>query len=314
MEEWAARALDAADYFFAWRVAPTVICGRNQDIAAEVDLDYCRREGIAVVRRRSGGGAVYADMNNWMFSYITPSEEVQTTFARYTTMVAGMLRGLGVAAQANGRNDIVVEGRKISGNAFYHLPGRSIAHGTMLHSIDSERLAHALTPSRAKLAGKGVRSVPMRVTSLTEQGLAMSVEDFGEYAVGQLTESTYTLTAADISAIEEIEQKYYRPEWLKTQAPSVSPDIHTTTERFEGVGEISARYRLDDRGAIAAFELSGDFFVLGDVGHLICRPLTGLSASDRSAGRLPEGVDASRAIAGMKNEHLISLIQKLRMQ
>ena len=75
-EEWAARVLPPDDYFFAWRVAPTVICGRNQDMAAEVDLDYCRTHGIDVVRRRSGGGCVYADRNNWMFSYITPSDEV----------------------------------------------------------------------------------------------------------------------------------------------------------------------------------------------------------------------------------------------
>ncbi len=122
MEEWAARTLPVGRYFFCWRVESTVICGRNQDIAAEVNLDYCRNNGIPVVRRRSGGGAVFADMQNYMFSYIAPGDAIQSTFSAYTTMIADMLCRLGIDAQANGRNDIVAGGRKISGNAFYHLP------------------------------------------------------------------------------------------------------------------------------------------------------------------------------------------------
>ena len=133
MEEWIARNLPPDDYFFAWRVNPTVICGRNQDIEKEVNLEYCRKNGISVVRRRSGGGCVYADMNNWMFSYITPSSEVSSTFARYTSMVADMLNSLGLETSATGRNDILVNKKKIAGNAFYHMADRAIVHGTMLY-------------------------------------------------------------------------------------------------------------------------------------------------------------------------------------
>lgn len=152
MEEWIARHLSPDDYFFIWRVKPTVICGRNQDIEKEVNLPYCRTHGIDVVRRRSGGGCVYADMNNWMFSFITPDEVVSTTFGRYTTLIAGMLRSLGFDASATGRNDIYIYNRKVSGNAFYHMPGRSIVHGTMLYDIDVERMTNAITPLAPNLS------------------------------------------------------------------------------------------------------------------------------------------------------------------
>ena len=121
MEEYAARIIGEDDIFFMWQVEPTVIFGRNQLIESEVNVDYCREHGIAFYRRRSGGGCVYADRDNIMFSYITRSDEVQTTFSAYTTAVAAMLRGLGLNATASDRNDVLIDGRKVSGNAFYHL-------------------------------------------------------------------------------------------------------------------------------------------------------------------------------------------------
>lgn len=309
MEEWAARCLPAGDYFFAWRVAPTVICGRNQDIEAEVDLDYCRKAGIRVVRRRSGGGAVYADMDNWMFSYITPSDKVQLTFARYTTMVAAMLRGLGIEARANGRNDIVVDGRKISGNAFYHLPGRSIAHGTMLHDFDPGPLSQALTPSRAKLVSKGVQSVPMRVTSLSGQGLKMSVEEFGRYAISQLTDSERLLTEADVRAIEVIEQGYYDPRWLKIRhgEEEAAPGM-VRTAHIDGVGELSVRYELDASGCLARLEFAGDFFLIGDPAETIVPLLLGTPLRARELSAALAGCDVGRTIAGLRNNDLVKLL------
>lgn len=308
MEEWAARVLPADDYFFAWRVEPTVICGRNQDIAAEVDVDYCRREGIRIVRRRSGGGAVYADLNNWMFSYITPSDEVQGTFARYTTMVAAMLCSLGIEARATGRNDIVVGGRKISGNAFYHLPGRSIAHGTMLYRFDGERISKALTPSRAKLESKGVVSVPMRVTSLTELGLPMTVEEFADYAIGYLTDSVRTLTAEEIRQVEAVEANYYRPEWLRVQACAPAPSAMRVSRRFEGVGEVTATFTLSADGTYESIGLSGDFFLLGDPTSEICSLLKGVHRTPQALREALADVDVGAVIASMSKEHLIKLL------
>ena len=122
MEEYIARNLDKGEYFFMWQVDPTVIFGRNQLIQNEVNIEYCRQHNIQTYRRKSGGGCVYADMTNIMFSYITPDENVSLTFSRYIDMVSEMLRKLGIPAETSGRNDIMIEGRKVSGNAFYHIP------------------------------------------------------------------------------------------------------------------------------------------------------------------------------------------------
>lgn len=214
-KEWAARTLPPDDYFFAWRVNPTVICGRNQDMDAEVNMEYCRAHGIDVVRRRSGGGCVYADRDNWMFSYITPSDDISTTFSRYTILVSDMLRGLGFDARPTGRNDIVIDGRKVSGNAFYHIPGRSIVHGTMLFDVDAATMSRAITPSRAKLESKRVQSVPARITCLRAEGIDMDVDAFGRYAIGRICgDNTYQVSEAELHAIEAVEQTYYLPEFL----------------------------------------------------------------------------------------------------
>ena len=121
MEEYVARHMESDDYFFMWQVTPTVIFGRNQLIQSEINLEYCRTHGINTFRRKSGGGCVYADKSNIMFSYITHNENVNLTFSKYIGMVVEMLRKLGVPATASGRNDIMIGDRKLSGNALYHL-------------------------------------------------------------------------------------------------------------------------------------------------------------------------------------------------
>ena len=126
------------DFFFAWQVKPSVIVGRNQLLQKEINLEFCREHGVDVVRRKSGGGAVVADMNNVMLSYITSSDDVRSTFSEYTSMVAAALRALGLDASDNSRNDILIGTRKVSGNAYYHIPGRSIVHGTMLFWLWSD--------------------------------------------------------------------------------------------------------------------------------------------------------------------------------
>ena len=139
MEEYIARTRSGEDCFFMWQVNPTVIFGRNQLMENEINMDYVRSHGIQYYRRKSGGGCVYADFSNIMFSYITDDFNVSFTFDRYLQLIAHTLNKLGVKAQASGRNDITVEGKKVSGNAFYRVGGRSIVRDTMMvspsHSI-----------------------------------------------------------------------------------------------------------------------------------------------------------------------------------
>ena len=169
MEEYVARTKPAeSEYFFMWQVEPSVIFGRNQLIENEVNIPYCRSHGIRMYRRKSGGGCVYADMSNIMFAYITPDENVSLTFNKYIDLVVGTLRKLGVPAEASGRNDILIHGRKVSGNAFYHIPGRSIVHGTMLYDTNMQNMVSAITPSDEKLVSKGVKSVRQHIALLKD--------------------------------------------------------------------------------------------------------------------------------------------------
>ncbi len=200
--------------FFLWQVEPTVIFGRHQVIENEVNLDYCREHGIEFYRRKSGGGCVYADKSNVMMSYITRSDQVQTTFHEYMQMVCGMLRELGLDATSTENNDVLIGGRKVSGNAYYHMPGWSIVHGTMLFDTDMQHMLQAITPPKQKLTKHGVESVRQRITLLKEH-TDLSIEEFKRFAVERLCSDTLRLTEEDVKNIETIEQEtYLNPEFI----------------------------------------------------------------------------------------------------
>lgn len=313
-EEWVAYSLPADDYFFLWRVNPTVICGRNQDIPKEVNLQYCAEHGIEVVRRKSGGGCVYADLNNWMISYITPGDEVSSTFSRFTTTIAGMLQALGLDASATGRNDILISGRKVSGNAFYHIPGRSIVHGTMLHNIDFATLSQAITPSRAKLESKAVKSVQAHVTSLSAEGLTLSVDKFGDYANRYLAngDNDIILSPGNIAEIENITEEYYNPvfRWGRhglpeTTAPQPAISRHA---RIDGVGEFSVGIDTDANRKIRSLGISGDFFVVGDIDRGLVAPLIGVEYSAGALAKAVDNLSPGAAISGLSRRDFLSLL------
>lgn len=303
MEEWAAANLPATEYFFSWQVNPTVIFGRNQRIDLEVNLDYCRENSIETYRRKSGGGCVFADRHNIMFSYITPSEHVTTTFARYTSMIADMLRSLGVNAEATGRNDITIDGRKVSGNSFYHVPGRSIVHGTMLYDTDFRHMANAITPSRSKLESKMVKSVPSHITTLSRH-LSMTIDRFHEYAVSYLIDSELILNDAQIAEIEQLERPYYNPEWIFGRRSSST--LHHS-RRIDSVGEFAVGIDLRE-GRIADINIEGDFFLLSDLDSTLLDRLRNVRYTDADIEGALAGIDTSEIIAGLSTRQFIDLI------
>ena len=211
MEEYLARHRnDGDDLFFLWQVDPSVIFGRNQVIEREVNLDYCRQHGIAFYRRKSGGGCVYADRSNVMMSYITRSDEVTTTFSRYMAMVRQVLSDLGIEATTTEHNDVLIGGRKVSGNAFYHIPGHSIVHGTMLFDTDMQHMLNAITPPQTKLSKHGVESVRQRITLLKEH-TDLTIDAFTTYIREHLCDQSLELTRIDVQAITAIENEYLNP-------------------------------------------------------------------------------------------------------
>ena len=303
MEEYAARIMGQDDIFFMWQVRPTVIFGRNQLIANEVNLDYCREHGIEYYRRKSGGGCVFADMSNIMFSYITRSDNVELTYSRYTHAVVAMLRQLGLDASDNGRNDILIAGQKVSGNAFYHLPGRSIVHGTMLYDTDMTHITHAITPSKSKLESKGVQSVASRITTIRQHS-DIGLEDFKAHVRRTLCDGEIELDERDIVEIEQIMQTYLTPEFILGNNPRCNL---VKQGRIEGVGELAASLELN-RNRITAINLAGDYFLLGDLDRGLLDRLHGVAYTRDALANALADVVVRQIIMNLSTNQFINFL------
>ena len=163
---------------FTWVVAPTVIFGRHQLREQEVNEAYCAEHGIRVVQRQSGGGCVYADEGNVMVSYVSPSTHSQEVFEAFLAMLSGAFRQLGYDAVTTEHNDILVNGRKVSGTACYTTPTGTVVHASILYDVNLEALEQAITPTAEKLAKHAVQSVRQRVANLRSIKDLGSTQDF----------------------------------------------------------------------------------------------------------------------------------------
>lgn len=207
MEEYVARKVAADDCFFMWQVEPTVIFGRNQQMENEVNIAYCQQHGIQVVQRKSGGGCVYADMDNIMLSYISSGENVGQAFNCFINMLLLLFRKMGIEAVGTTHNDIMIGDRKICGTACYHLSGRNIIHSTLLYDTNMENMLNAITPSSEKLEAKGIKSVRQRITLLKDY-VNLSCEEVKALIRQTLCNGELLLTSDDITAIEHLEEEY----------------------------------------------------------------------------------------------------------
>jgi lipoic acid synthetase/lipoate-protein ligase A len=211
MEEYVARQVDEADCFFMWQVEPSVIYGRNQVVENEVNLNYCRENGIRVYQRKSGGGCVYADKDNLMLSFVTREENVGFAFNRFVTMVLLVLRKMGVEATGTTHNDIMIGDRKVCGTACRKTASGCVVHSTMLYDTNMAHMQNAITPGPEKLQMKGIESVRQRITLL---------KDYTPLSLGQvktliretLCQGERRLSAADVAEIERLAQAYRRME------------------------------------------------------------------------------------------------------
>lgn len=305
MEEYVARCLDIADdCFFLWQVNPSVIFGRNQLIENEVNLDYCKANQIETYRRKSGGGCVYADMSNVMFSYITHDENVNLTFNRYINLLVFMLFKLGIDAKANGRNDILIDGKKVSGNAFYHIPHHSIVHGTMLYDTNMQHMVGSITPTNEKLVSKGVESVRQRIALLKDY-TTLSLEELKVFAIHQLCNDSFSLNEKDVMQIEQIEKEYLTDEFIYGRNPRYSI---IKKHRLEGVGDFEIRIELKNQ-IIKQVNIMGDFFLLGDIDKELLMPLRNVAYNQEAVSQaLPHSV--SDIIMNLNKTDLLYMLFK----
>ena len=302
-EEYVARYRKENDCFFLWQVNPTVIIGRNQLLEAEVNLAYCRERKIDVVRRKSGGGCVYADMTNVMFSYINNGQNVTFTFDKYIQMVVEVLRKLNLAAETSGRNDILIDGKKVSGNAFYHLPGRNIVHGTMLYDTNIENMIKSITPNEQKLISKGVKSVNQHIT-LLKKYLPISLEEFKAFVKENLCQEHILLHPKEIRKIREIELEYMDLNYFLGNNPKYSV---VCKGRIEGCGDLELRIEVKEN-TIQSISMSGDYFPIGDLDKDFFPTFEGVPYNKLAIANLLEKKHPEKYINKLTKESLLDLM------
>lgn len=301
VEEFVAHHFTDDDYCFVWQTEPTVIIGRNQLLVNEVNVDYCRDNNVFVARRKSGGGAVYSDEGNVMFSFISSEPDVQVMFRWAMGQMAGVLRELGVDASLSGRNDILVDGRKVAGAAFYRTAGRGVMHNTLLFKSDMTALQRAITPSREKLQSKGVKSVSQRVANVSEFLPGMTVGEFIGHARRILCgDNVRALTSEDMAEIRATQERMGRREWIYGRMPRHS---EVRMGRLPGVGTIEAYLEVKD-GRIVDLNLAGDFFIIGDVDRDIIAPLRHVPFTREGVREALGNADMDNVVRGLTPQGL----------
>lgn len=295
---------------------PSIIIGRNQNTIEEINMDYVEDNGIHVVRRLSGGGAVYHDEGNLNFSFIMPDDgESFRNFAKVTQPIIDALHELGVeGAELKGRNDLVIDDKKFSGNAMYVTNGRMFAHGTLMFDSDVNEVVNALKVRKDKIESKGIKSIRSRVTNikpfLSDDYQYMSTKDFRKDILLKIFETTdindvneYKLTEEDWKKINAISDKLYRNwDWNYGR----SPEFDIVRRKRYPIGSIEAKMNVSD-GEIKEIRIFGDFFGLGQIAD-VEDILTGIKYDKESISKAVEKIDVKKYFGNIEASDLIELL------
>ncbi|MBI0579790.1 lipoate--protein ligase [Neobacillus cucumis] len=272
IEEYALKNLDINETYLLFYInQPSIIIGKNQNTIEEINTDYVEKNGIIVVRRLSGGGAVYHDLGNLNFSFITKDDgESFHNFRKFTEPVVEALKKLGVNAELSGRNDLLAEGRKISGNAQFSTRGRMFSHGTLLFNSEMDNVVSALKVKKEKIESKGIKSIRSRVANISDfLSEKISIEEFRSLLLnyifgGEENINEYVLTDEDWEKIHQLsEERYQNWEWNYGKSPKFNLQ---NSHRFP-VGSIDVRLEIN-KGMIENCKIYGDFFGVGDVSEI----------------------------------------------
>ena len=269
IEEYVLRNLDENESYLLFYInEPSIIIGKNQNTIEEINTEYVEKNNIKVVRRLSGGGAVYHDLGNLNFSFITKDDgDSFHNFLKFTEPVVKALQKMGVNAELSGRNDLLAEGRKISGNAQFSTKGKMFSHGTLLFNSEMDHIVSALKVRKDKIESKGIKSVRSRVANIIEfLKEPMTIEEFRSELLKNIFEGVkeipeYVLTEEDWKNIYKLsEERYQNWEWNYGK----SPRFNLQNSKRLPVGLIE--FRLDvKKGIIEECKIFGDFFGVGDV-------------------------------------------------
>ncbi|PLS02985.1 lipoate--protein ligase [Neobacillus cucumis] len=311
IEEYALKNLDINETYLLFYInEPSIIIGKNQNTIEEINTEYVEKNGIHVVRRLSGGGAVYHDLGNLNFSFITKDDgESFHNFRKFTEPVVEALQKLGVNAKLSGRNDLEVEGRKVSGNAQFSTKGRMFSHGTLMLNSELENVVSALKVKKDKIESKGIKSVRSRVANIAEfLTEKISVEEFRSLLLKNIFGEQdhipeYVLTENDWEKINQLsKERYQNWEWNYGKSPKFNLQH---SHRFP-VGSIDVRLEVN-KGIIENCKIYGDFFGVGEVSE-IENKLTGSRYDKREIERTLSVVDTRHYFGNVSKEEFIDLI------
>lgn len=296
--------------FMLWRNDNTIVVGRHQNTAEEINADFVRANGVKVVRRLSGGGAVYHDLGNLNFTFITDGGSgMGLDLHLFCQPVALALGELGVKAEISGRNDITIDGKKFSGNAQYKKNGRVMHHGTIMFDSNLDTVAQALQVSADKIASKGVKSVRSRVTNVRPYlKQDVTVETFKDllarFILGSDQPERCELTAEDLAAVQALRDGQYATwEWNYGRSPKY--DLRKE-RRVDGVGKLELFLRVEN-GRLAGLEARGDFFGEGAEGALTAA-LLGCKLEEEAILSALEGVDLQKHFHNLTAEEFCRLM------
>ncbi|MCM3725610.1 lipoate--protein ligase [Neobacillus cucumis] len=311
IEEYALKSLDINETYLLFYInEPSIIIGKNQNTIEEINTDYVDRNGIIVVRRLSGGGAVYHDLGNLNFSFITKDDgESFHNFRKFTEPVVEALQKLGVNAMLSGRNDLEVEGRKISGNAQFSTKGRMFSHGTLMLNSEIENVVSALKVKKDKIESKGIKSVRSRVANISEfLTEKISIEEFRSLLLksifgGQDEIPEYILTEEDWDRIHQLsKERYQNWDWNYGKSPKFNLQH---TRRFP-VGSVDVRLEVN-KGIIESCKIYGDFFGVGEVTE-IEKILTGIRYERSDIEQALDDIETEHYFGNISKEEFINLI------
>ena len=310
VEEYALNYLDPReDYAILWQNEPAVIIGRNQNTVAEVNAPYIKEHGIHVVRRLSGGGAVYHDFGNLNFTFIVDDDKtVVSNFEYFTKPVIEALASLGVKAEFSGRNDITIDGQKFSGNAQYWSKDRLLHHGTILYNSDLSVVQEALNVKLDKIQSKGVKSVRSRVTNIFPHlPKPITIDEFKEtlwrFLIPGDKAEEYVLTEKDWAIIRELsEKRYAKWEWNYGASPEAEIEKE---ERFAG-GKLELKFNIRD-GLIQDMHIFGDFFGKKEVSEF-AEMLNGKEYREGAVAELLDSVDFEGYFINITRENFLSCL------
>ena len=261
-EEFLLKGQDV-DIIYLYINAPCIIVGRKQNTLSEINHDYVTQNAIPVVRRLSGGGAVYHDMGNLNFCFIIRNvKNKDQDFSRYTMPVVNFLQGLGVNAVLEGRNDLTIDGKKFSGNAKYFSDKNMLQHGTILFSASLGELSKALKVDSAKFNDKAVKSIQARVTNIYEHlPIKMELSEFTDRLIKYINAEYYELNNIDLEQIDLlVKEKYDTWDWNYGNSPKYN---YTKSIRTAG-GTLQVEMMVD-KGVINSLKFFGDFFSKQDI-------------------------------------------------